>query len=193
MKYCNYYGQFWEYLLLITPPEDAIRHIYKIKKEVGLRYGSRHALNSDARISLLKFLLVKGYEKQLLEELFCFCLNRMPFEIELNNFGVFPRHTLYVNVQENEGLKKLQNGLIMLLTASVPVRNEHLQAIRKHFMTIAGKLNPLQFESVSNEYRKKKISSSFNVRNIVLLKRPCDGNNSVNYRWTGSHSFVMGC
>jgi len=193
MNTYNYYKQFYEYLLLIPPPEDFKRSIGKIKKEVGVKYGNTHALHSAANINLIRFLLIKGYERNLLTQIFAFCINRISFEIRLNNFDVFPRHTLYVNVTENERLKKLQSGLIQMLKMSASVNEKNIKTNKKFHMTIARSLNPEQFESVSYEYTKKSYNSSFPAKNVVLLKRPYNEYNSNSCMWSGSHNFVMGC
>lgn len=182
----------WEYLLIVSPPEEIKHSIGKIKQEVGLKYGSSHALHSSVHISLIKFLLVKRYEGNLLTRLFSFCVNTLPFEVTLNNFDVFPRHTLYINVQGNEGLKKLQSGLMVLLMNLVSVRKRYMKENKKHYMTIARNLNPAQFESVSDEYRSKQINASFRAKNVVVLKRPYDEYSLRSCRWNGSHNFVMG-
>lgn len=184
--------QVWEYLLIISPPEDIKNSIGKIKKEVALNYGSSHALHSIAHISLIRFRLVKGYERNLLTRLFGFCINSLPFEVMLDNFDVFPRHTLFVNIPENGGIKKLQNRLIIVLMNFVSVREEYMKEMKKHYMTIARNLNPAQFNSVSNEYRSRQINASFSARNIVLLKRQYEEYKPYNYRWMGSHNFVLG-
>jgi 2'-5' RNA ligase len=193
METHNYYEQFWEYLLLVPPPDDVKKSIGNIKKEVGIKYGSARALNSAAHINLIKFVLLKGYEKSLLTQLFAFCINRMAFEIRLNNFDVFPRHTLYVNIRENDGLKKLQNGLIMMLVNSISIRGKDINASKKFYMTIAGSLNPGQFAPIACEYKNRFINTSFQAKNVLLLKRPYDEYNSKSGRWNGSHNFVMGC
>ncbi len=184
--------QTWEYLLIISPPEDIKHSIGKIKKDVGVKYGSSHALHSIAHISLVRFLLVKGYERNLLTRLFSFCINTLPFGVTLDDFDVFPRHTLYVNVRENEGIKKLQNGLVVLLMNSVSVRGKYVKASNKHHMTIARNLNSVQFDSISDEYRSRQINTSFRAKNVMLLKRPHDEHKLRSYRWNGSHNFVMG-
>jgi 2'-5' RNA ligase len=185
-------SRVWEYLLIISPPEEVKHSIGKIKKEVGVKYGSSHALHSIAHISLVRFLMIKGYERNLLTRLFSFCINTLPFGVTLDDFDVFPRHTLYVNVQENEGIKKLQNGLMVLLISSVSVRGKYVKASKKHHMTIARNLNPSQFDSVSTEYKRRQLNTSFRAKNVVLLKRPYDEYNLRSYRWNGSHNFVMG-
>lgn len=193
MNTYNYYGQVWEYLLLISPPEDVKHSIGIIKKEVGIKFGSSHALHSIAYISLIKFLQVKGYERKLLSQLFGFCLNKLPVEVSLKNFGVFPRHTLYVDIQENSGLKKMVSRLMVLLMNSNSARSRHIKPSKKFYMTIARNLNPAQFESVSNEYRSRKISNSFLAKNVVLLKRPYNEYNAKGSIWSGRHNFMMGC
>ena len=193
MRTLSFYEQVWEYLLLISPPEDVKHTIGKIKKEVGIKYGSSHAMHSGAYISLVKFLLLKGCERNLLAKLFAFSINKLSFDIQLNNFDVFPRHTLYVDVQENEGLKKLQNELLRLLISTVSVRDKYLKAGKKHHLTIARSLNPAQFEQIANEYQNRILEMVFSAKNLVLLKRPYDEYNSKSYKWSGSHNFAMGC
>jgi len=193
MQTNNFYGQVWEYLLVISPPEEVKHSIGKIKKEVGVKYGSSHAMHSIAYISLVKFLLIKGYERNMLTSLFGFFVNKMPIEIMLNNFDVFPRHTLYTGVQESGGLNNLQNGLTSLLTRSLSVREKNVRASKKHHMTIAGNLDPVQFHSIAGEYRNRQFNASFRAKNIVLLKRLYDEYNTGSYKWRGSHIFVMGC
>lgn len=187
----DYYSRLWEYLLLISPPEDVKCSIGKIKKEVGIKYGSTHAMYSTAHISLVKFLLVKGYERNLLAQLFSFCINRLSFEVSLKNFDVFPRHTLYINVQENSGLKNLKKGLTFLLFSSASVHEECIKPSKIYYMTIARNLNPAQFESISREYKSRTIDTSFQARNIILLKREYNEYNSKSCRWNGSHNFVL--
>ena len=182
----------WEYLLIISPPDDIKHSIGKIKKEVGLKYGSSHALRSIAHISLIKFRLAKGDERNLLTRLFSFCINNLPFEVMLNNFDVFPRHTLYVNVLENGGIKKLQSGLVIMLMNLISAGENHMKENKKHYLTIARNLNPVQFKSVSDEYRSRQINTSFRAKNVVLLKRPYDEYNLRSYKWNGSHNFAMG-
>jgi 2'-5' RNA ligase len=193
MEINNFYEQVWEYLLLISPPEGVKHTIGKIKKEVGIKYGSSHAMHSTAYISLVKFLLLKGYERNLLAKLFAFSINKLSIDIQLNNFNVFPRHTLYINVQENEELKKLQSELLTLLKSAVSVRNKYLKGDKKHHMTIARSLNPAQFEQIANEYQNRSLEMVFSAKNLVLLKRPFDEYYSKNCRWSGSHNFLMGC
>jgi len=192
MQSNNFYEQVWEYRLVISPPDEVNRSIGKIKKEVGVKYRNSHAFHSAAYISLVKFLLVKGCERNLLSRLFSFCINKMPVEIMLNNFGVFPSHMLYVNVMENRGLKKLQNELTSLLIIQLPVYEKLMKAAKKHYMPIAGSLSPVQFEPIAKEYKGRRINTSFRAKRIVMLKRP-NSYNTGSCRWSGSHNFVLGC
>jgi 2'-5' RNA ligase len=192
MQTNNFYEQVWEYRLVISPPDEVNRSIGKIKKEVGVKYGNSHTIHSSAYISLVKFLLVKGCERNLLSRLFSFCINKMPVEIMLNNFDVFPSHMLYVNVMENQGLKKLQNELTSLLIIHLPVYEKLMKAAKKHYMSIAGNLSPLQFEPIAKEYKGRHINTSFRAKRIVMLKRPY-GHNTGSCRRYGSHNFILGC
>jgi 2'-5' RNA ligase len=188
----NFYKKIWEYLLIISPPDEIKRLVGNIKKVVGIKYNSYHALHSTAYISVLKFQLMKDYERHLLNRLIDFFVNRLSFAIQLSNFDVFPKHTLYIDIPQNENLKKLQNELIFFLMRSVSVRSTYLSSGNKFHITIASSLKPDQFESVSSDYRCKTIKAEFSVKDIVLLKRPYEGYNTICRRWTGSNRFVMG-
>jgi 2'-5' RNA ligase len=188
----NFYSQNWEYLLIISPPEEIKRLIGNIKKAVGIKYNSSQALHSTAYISIVKFVLQKNYERHLLTRLLDFFINKLSFCIQLNNFDVFPKHTLYIDIPSNMELKKLQNELIFFLMSSVLVRGKYLKAGKKFHMTIARSLRPEQFELISKDYRNKTLSAEFPAKEIVLLKRPYDEYNARSCRWNGSHSFIMG-
>ena len=186
----NYYSRFWEYLLLVSPPEEIKKSIGKVKKEITVKYGCPAGCTPN--ITLASFALAKGYERNMLAHLFAFFINRIAFEIRLNCFGVFPSHTLYAGVQYNESLKRLQNGLLLELTGSLSVREKHIRTAKTHCMTVAGNLNAAQFSSVSDEYRNRKINTSFLAKNIVLLKRPYEEYKLTGSKWQGSHNFVIG-
>lgn len=190
MEKSEFYSRLWEYLLIVIPPENINRSIGLIKKEVGIKYGNANAVHSQAHISLVRFLLEKGYERSLLAQLFSFFINKLPVEIILKNFDVFPRHTLFIKVQEDNRLKKLQSGIAGLLEGSVG--GTCVSSAKNYYMTVARNLSPSQFESVSEDYCRKEINALFHANNIVLLKRQYDEYNSKSSRWSGSHSYIMG-
>lgn len=190
MSKSDYYSRLWEYLLVISPPDYVKHSIGQIKKEVDIKYGSAYAVHSAAHISLLRFLLVKGFEKSLLSQLFSFLINKIPIEIILKNFDVFPRHTLFIQVKKNEQLNRLQIGLIRLV--SFIGGGPGIKPLKNYYMTIARNLSPAQFESVSEDFRHKELGTSFLAENAVLLKRPYNEFTANNCRWTGSHNFPIG-
>jgi hypothetical protein len=77
MLHENFYSRVREYLLIISPPGEIKRLIGNIKKTVGIKYNSYHALHSIAHITIVKFLLIKNYEQHLLDRLMDFFLNRI--------------------------------------------------------------------------------------------------------------------
>lgn len=190
MEKTEFYSRLWEYLLIIIPPENINRSIGQIKKQVGIKYGNTFAVHSPAHISLVRFLLKKGYERSLLAQLFSFFINKMPVEILLKNFDVFPRHTLYIKVQCDDNLKRLQSAVNGLLTG--PAGGTCVSPSNNYYMTVARNLSPAQFESVSGDFCRREINAAFRTNNIMLLKRQYDEYNLKNSRWSGSHNFIMG-
>jgi 2'-5' RNA ligase len=180
-----------EYSLSIKPPADTEKFIGNIKKQVYVKYNNGNAIFPAARISLIKFIMFKGYERYLLSRLFGFIIESIPFDIQINNFGLFPRHTLYLNIAENEKLRKLQQGLSIFLSNTISIVHSNISKSGKFYLTIAPNLTPDQFKKISSEYKNKNIKTGFYANNVILFKRTYSENNSINCKWVWCNSFMM--
>jgi len=94
-----------------------------------------------------------------------------PFKVDLKDYGSFPSHTIFINVESKLQVKNLLKEL-------KPV--QHLMALNKenkpHFMdnphlTVARKLLPWQYEKGWLEYSNSHFTGRFVADNMLLMKR----------------------
>lgn len=160
-----------EYLLILNPHEELRNKIIQVKKEFGEKYKAPVAIYSKPHITLVHFVQFDMMEERLVNSLKTIAMGYPPFKVELRNFGSYPSHTIYINIES-----KLQvQNLVRELKAA-----QRLMTINKdnkpHFLdnpniTIAGKLAPWQYEQGWLEYSNRHFTGRFIAGNMLLLKR----------------------
>ena len=94
-----------------------------------------------------------------------------PFKVELKNYGSYPSHTIFINIESKH---QVQNLIKELRSA------QRLMTINKdqkpHFLdnpniTIARKLLPWQYEKGWMEYSQRHFTGRFIADGMLLLKR----------------------
>ena len=97
----------YEYLLILSPHEDLQNRIMDIKKDFAEKYSMPEALHSKPHLTLANFLQYDMMEPRIVTRLHAAALSCRPIKIELNNFGSFPSHTIYINVTSKVPLQNL--------------------------------------------------------------------------------------
>lgn len=160
-----------EYLLILNPHEELRNKIIQVKKEFGEKYKAPVAIYTKPHITLAHFVQFDMMEERLVNSLKTIAMGYPPFKVELRNFGSYPSHTIYINIES-----KLQvQNLVRELKAA-----QRLMTINKdnkpHFLdnpnvTIAGKLAPWQYEQAWLEYSHRHFTGRFIADSMLLLKR----------------------
>jgi 2'-5' RNA ligase len=93
------------------------------------------------------------------------------FKVELKDFGSFPSHTLYINVDAKAAIqllvKRLKPAQALMKTKDV---KPHF--IDNPYLTVARQLLPWQYEKAWLEYSHKNFTGRFIAKNMLLLRRP---------------------
>jgi len=160
------------FFLAALPPEDIQEEVRNIKLVFKNRFGSEHALNSPAHLTLIPpFKWPAEKEAQLMRSLDHFCMNEDIFEVELNGLGAFIPKVIYIDVMKNRLLADLHDRLRDYLDRKWNI-SELLQG-RKPFnphMTVAFRdLAKDNFNTAWNEFKKKTFHALFTVDKIVVL------------------------
>ncbi len=162
----------FEYLLVLSPHEELCNQIQAIKKEFADKYKAPLALWTKPHITLVNFLAYEMTQEKILNRLGMVSMGIAPFKIELNGFGSFPSHNIYVNVTTKVPIKELVKELKpaqQLLTLS---KDNKPHFIEETHLIICRKLKPWQYEQGWLEYSHRHFSGRFIADSMVLLKRP---------------------
>jgi 2'-5' RNA ligase len=111
-------------------------------------------------------------EKRIVDKLKLVGLGFPPFKIELNGFGSYPAHSIFIKMVSPEAVKKLIREVRETTQPLMKLNKE----TKPHFfdesnITIARKLVPWQYEKAWLEYSQKHFTGRFIADGMLLLKR----------------------
>lgn len=160
-----------EYLLILQPHEDLYNKILDIKRSFADNYDCPMAAFLKPHLTLIKFMQFEMHQPRIVQKLEHFMATTTPFKVDLDGFGGFPSHTIYLNV-------KTKNPIVRLVKSLRPVQPllkfdaEHTpHFITEPHITIARRLLPWQYEKSWLEFSNTPFSASFMATNAILLKR----------------------
>jgi 2'-5' RNA ligase len=90
--------RIYEYLLVLSPPEELRTRIMHIKNEFAESYKAPVASFTKPHITLASFLGLGMMEEKIVHRLQVIAMGVTPFKVELRNYGSFPTHTIFINV-----------------------------------------------------------------------------------------------
>jgi 2'-5' RNA ligase len=160
-----------EYLLVISPHQELWNKILKVKNEFHDTYKAPTALWGKPHIALVKFFQREMMEERIVTSLKSIAMGYHPFKVELKDFGSFPSHTIYINVETKLTIKNLAKVIRPVQRLMKPDKEHKPHFIDDPFITIAGKLLPWQYEQGWKEYTKKHFTGRFIADSMLLLKR----------------------
>ena len=161
-----------EYKIILTPHEDLAKKIMNIQKEFIEKYKVEYRSVYLPQLILVTFKQIQAYEDRIINRLKVVGMGFHPIKIELKDFGSFPSHTIYINVESKaqitELVKKIreESGRLMKLDAE---NKPHF--INDGHLTIARKLKPWQYEEGWFEYSHRPFSGKFIAGKMILLRK----------------------
>ena len=159
-----------EYMLVLQPHEELRNKILQLKKEFAQKYEAQSAEWGKPHIPLVRFSQLQLMEDRIINRFKMIAMAMPAFKVELKDFGSFPAHTIYINVDTKVAIqmlvKNLKSAQSLLKTKEV----------KPHFMeashlTIARQLLPWQYEKGWLEYSHKNFTGRFIAKEMLLLKR----------------------
>jgi len=161
------------YFIAIIPPEPIYSEVKEFQKHFEEKYKSKEAFKRPSHITLIQpVMMPEAYEPELKAFMTNFVLKQSPFELSAEGFCAFGFHTIYVALEENEKLKKLQKDLSLAFFKKYKVREGKGPSLRFNaHMTIGFKdLLPPMFELAWNEFKNKIYRRKWTLKYICLLK-----------------------
>ena len=159
-----------EYTLVLQPHEELWNKVIKVKKEFAETYEAPSAEWGKPQITLAKFSQLQMMEERICNRLKMVAMAMPAFKVELKDYGSYPSHTIYVNVESKVPLQMVVKHL-KTAQALLKTKEHKPHFMDNFFITIARQLLPWQYEKGWLEYSHKHFTGRFIANNMLLLRR----------------------
>ncbi|WP_114792093.1 2'-5' RNA ligase family protein [Niabella yanshanensis] len=161
-----------EYLLLIEPRKDLSDAITEIKKAFYNRYKTQEALKGKPHLTLVNYKQYTSFESRIVQKLRTISVRLSPIAIDLQDYGSFPSHTIYINVVSRSTVQNLVKNIRTHLQGLMKMDKDNKpHFIMEPHITIARRLKPWQYEQGWLDYSHQSFSGRFIANTMVLLRR----------------------
>ena len=161
------------YFIAVVPPSKIQDEITQLKNEVADKFGSRHALNAPAHITLHMPFRWKEAKLEVLTEMLADLNSEIePFVISLSGFDFFEPRVLFVDVVENPKLFDLQKRVQYSCRLRLGKVNANYrdQVFHPHVTIGFRDLKKAKFYEARDFFLNRKFESEFEVNEVSLLK-----------------------
>jgi len=161
----------WEYLLVLQPHEELSNKIKKVKEDFFEKYQAASATLGRPQITLLKFAQFQMMEERVINRLKMIAMAMPAFKIELKDYGSFPSHTIYINIETKSAIQMLVKS-IKPARRLLTVKDINPVFIESPQLTLARNLLPWQYEKGWQEYSNRHFTGRFIAKSMLLVGRP---------------------
>jgi len=163
----------YEYLLVISLPQAVVNDVKRYKHLVSNLCGRFDSQFSTAHITIANIFIPIEREAGLLEQIKETAKVHTKFKLSLQNFAAFENtRTIYLNPVKKEPILAITKTAVnKIIYGKVISKKKQLVYWKNPHLTIAKKLNPIQFKIAWQEFSKMKYQASFDVDCLTLLKR----------------------
>lgn len=161
------------YMLTLPLPDRLEEKLLQFRKEVAQRYGSVAALKPMGHMSLLENFVYDDRDlPQLQEKLEGVFDYTTPFRVELENFGAFPSHTIFVAISDFFPFMRLRNSLYRQLSQESPsVSITSARPSATPHITVAYRdLTPEAFDLAWSDFCQRAFADAFTATGAHLME-----------------------
>lgn len=160
-----------EYMLVVHPDETVGAKVMAEKQQFSLQYNEQSAGRTKPYITVAGFQAREEMEPTLIRWMHRIISAQKKFNVTLNRYSGFPPHTIYLRVTDHMPFQALAKELQVVdqYVRSYDCPQMHFSC-RPH-MTIARRLQEDVYRQAEAEYANKDFRASFEVRELVLLRR----------------------
>ena len=161
------------YCIAVLIPDTLEELILQLKTEIAGRFNSVAALKPNCHITIQDtFLYDDRHLARLtahLDEVFA---ESSPFEVELQNFGAFPPHTIFAAIRDFLPFQKLREMLFWQLRADGLLSDAAIgsRQITPHVTVACRDLSEEKFSQAWIEFSQRELSGSFVAASAHLME-----------------------
>ncbi len=161
-----------EYMIVLAPHEDLYNKIMKLKQDFAASYENTMATALKPHISIVRFLQYEMNEQHIHNKLKVLSTALPFFKVDLEGFGSYPSHTIYIKVQTQEPIKAIAKKLKQAQSLMTINKENKPHFLNEPHIAIARKLLPWQYEKGWLEYSNNHFKASFIAEQLLFMKRP---------------------
>jgi 2'-5' RNA ligase len=110
-------------------------------------------------------------EERLVNRLKTTAMSYHPFKVELKDYGSFPSHTIFINVESKQQVQNLVKELRPAQQLMTLNKENKPYFINDPHLTVARRLLPWQYEKGWLDYSQRHFTGRFIADGMLLLKR----------------------
>lgn len=160
-----------EYLLVVHPGQDVYNQVMTEKQNFFDTYKEQVAIKAKPHITVADFLADEEMEETIIRYMRRIFSTQKSFNVTLNNYSGFPEHTVFARVQDHQPFKQLASSLKVIDQYIKSNGCPPAKLIKHPHITIARRLKQNVYEKAMFEYSQKTFYASFDVTELILLKR----------------------
>ena len=160
----------YEYLLVLSPHEELRQKIKEVKKDFFEQYGVQTALVGRPQLTLARFTQLEMMEERLLNKLRLISMGLPPIKIELNGFGSYPTHSIFINITNKNQVKNIINGF-KDARRLMKTGGENPYFVEDPCIPVAIRIPKEVYKEAIKKYERKHFSGRFIADNVLVLKR----------------------
>lgn len=163
--------QLYEYLLVAHPDAPVYEKLMEEKRRFTQQYRQPVAEKTKPHITVAGFFAKEEMESTLMRWMHRIIQQQSMFRATLDRYSGFRPHTIYLRVQDHAPFQQLAKELQVVdqYVRGNGCPGMHL-ATRPH-VTLARRLPEAVYHAAEAEYAQKEFHASFEVRELVLLRR----------------------
>jgi len=157
-----------EYLLVAYPDKNVMEKINGERSlfNAAYKFKPRHALKPQ--ILITSFFASEGMEPTMVRWLQKICSLEQGFTLTINNYSGFPNHTIFLRIPDAIPVRDFVKQLSVMKDFIQPASSGFF---RRPHIAIASQLPEDIYEKALSDYSRKLFHESFQVKELVLLKR----------------------
>ena len=162
---------FFEYLLVAHPDAAVSEKINLEKISFGSEYHETIAPASRVHATIANFIAVEAMESTIAKWTYQVASSIQSFPVILDRFSGFPKHTIYIGVQDpipfQQLAKKLKPVAEYISNSGCP----SAPLVSYPHFSIARGLSATVYDRAMEDYAKKSFYASCMIEELVLLRR----------------------
>ncbi|MGC4038623.1 MAG: 2'-5' RNA ligase family protein [Chitinophagaceae bacterium] len=162
-----------DYLIVLQPHEELAKRIAETRKEFNANYKIEMKGAARPNLALVRFTQYELKEERITSKLSAISLGYPPFKVELNGYGSFPSHTIFISVTSKIPIQHLVKEIRSQSQQLLKLNEENKPYfILEPNFPLGNKLKPWQYEKGWLEYSHRSFTGKFIADAMLLLKRP---------------------